>query len=313
MTPVMIRLFGQLDVCWGSGKLPRRIQPRKARELLAYLLLNRGRTHSREALAALFWGDSRTADSMKYLRQALWRLRAVFEPPEVNGTDSIFLIEADSIALNPAADLWLDVSEFERTCDEVLTKPGGAVDSGSVASLQAAARLYRGDLLEGWYQDWCVYERERLKRRYIDLMEVLIAIHEVRGEYEKAISVGEEALRHDPAHENIHRCLIRLYAVKGDRTDALRQYERCVSMLREELNAAPSTETAALYEQIRSNPFHLSGRAVPATAQGMTPEVTQAVAELLSELKRLKFALGEAERSIHKTIRVIEATFGGQE
>ena len=43
--------------------------------LLCYLLLNRGRPHNRERLAAVFWDECPTDVSRKHLSQALWRLR----------------------------------------------------------------------------------------------------------------------------------------------------------------------------------------------------------------------------------------------
>ena len=35
--------------------------------------------------------------------------------------------------------------------------------------------LYRGDLLTGWYQDWCLIERERYQCMFVSLLDKLMA------------------------------------------------------------------------------------------------------------------------------------------
>ena len=50
----------------------------------------------------------------------------------------------------------------------------------------------------------------------------------------------------DPADEAAHRALIRVLSAAGRPAEALRQYQRCVRALREELDVAPSDETESL-------------------------------------------------------------------
>jgi hypothetical protein len=46
---------------------------------------------------------------------------------------------------------------------------------------------------------------------------------------------------------------MRLYYQAGDRTTALRQYERCATAMAKEFNVPPSRETVALYHQVRGD------------------------------------------------------------
>jgi two-component SAPR family response regulator len=113
--------------------------------------------------------------------------------------------------------------------------------------LVEAVQLYRGDLLEGWNLTWCSYERDRFREMYLALLDKLVAHYEANGNYETGIAFSTLALQCDRARERTHRHMMRLQYLSGDRTGALRQYERCVSMLREELEIAPSSETQELY------------------------------------------------------------------
>ena len=139
------------------------------------------------------------------------------------------------------------------------------------AVLDRAVDLYRGDLLEGWYQDWCLFERERLRTMYMMTVEKLLAYHLMHGELDEGFACGERILRHDRAHERTHWRLMRLRYLGGDRTGAMRQYDACVAALREELDVAPSERTTSLYELIRSDDAAVAIAAVPASPSAVRP------------------------------------------
>jgi two-component SAPR family response regulator len=127
--------------------------------------------------------------------------------------------------------LWLDVEVFERAFMLVQRQRGADSTRAHVESLQEAVQLYRGDLLEGWYQDWCLYERERLQNMYLVMLDKLMCHCEAMREFELGLFYGSQILRYDRAHERTHRQLMSLQYLSGDRTAALRQFERCVAAL----------------------------------------------------------------------------------
>jgi DNA-binding SARP family transcriptional activator len=67
---------------------------------------------------------------------------------------------------------------------------------------------------------------------------------------------------------------MRAYYMAGDRTMALRQYERCAAALAEELGVAPSTQTLMLYEQRKTDSgVEEPGTALKETSPAPLPEV----------------------------------------
>ncbi|TKJ30799.1 MAG: hypothetical protein CEE40_03825 [Chloroflexi bacterium B3_Chlor] len=252
MSGLEVRLFGRFTVRCGD-QVVSGLRPRKVQELFAYLLLHRDRPQHREILADLLWKDSPSARSRKCLRQALWRLQAALRGNRGSDGGCVLLVEPDWVQISPGADLWLDVSEFEEALGLVHGVPGHQLGASQVQTLDDAVHLYQGDLLEGWYQDWCVYERERLQQMYLAMLDKLTEYCEAQQQYETGLVYGTRILRHEPARERTHRRLMRLHCLSGDRTAALRQYERCVVALEEELGVRPAGRTTVLYEQIRSD------------------------------------------------------------
>jgi DNA-binding SARP family transcriptional activator len=149
----------------------------------------------------------------------------------------------------------LDVAIFEEAYADARGVPGHGLSSQSVHALKRAVRLYDGDLLANWYVDWCTGPRARLKQIYLILLDKLTQWCEVHGHYEEGLEYGAATLEHDSARERTHRQLMRLHVLAGYRTAALRQYDACTRILREELDVAPAQRTVELYDQIRSDRF----------------------------------------------------------
>ena len=110
-------------------------------------------------------------------------------------------------------------------------------------------------------------------------------------------------LRYDRARERTHRQLMRLLYMSGDRTGALRQYERCVSALREELGVQPDKLTLALYEEIRGN--YLEKYTAPIN-QMMTADAATSLPEVLGRLKELQALLARVQHRVKRDIKTVE-------
>jgi DNA-binding SARP family transcriptional activator len=275
----------------------------KTWEFFCYLLLHPDHPHSREVLAALLWGNSPTAQSKKYLRQALWQLQSYLNPLACPADRRLLLIEPDWVLLNSKSDFWLDVAVFERAFNLAHGIAGRDLDDETASALREAVDLYRGDLLEGWYQDWCLYERERLQNLYIAILEKLMDHCEAHREYETGLGYGERILRSDRSREGTHRRQMRLQYLAGDRTAALRQYQCCAEALEEELGVKPDKSTTLLYEQIRAD--HLGTN--PARAEALPPDAkTDVLSTVLGNLKHLSFILNDIKHQLTQEIQTVE-------
>jgi DNA-binding SARP family transcriptional activator len=310
MPGLHVRLFGkfavQIDSC-----APPNLDARKVQELFCYLLLHRDHTHSREVLAGLLWGESSTAQAKKCLRQTLWQMQTALGLQSTPDRDRVLRIEADWVHVNTRADLWLDIAEFERAFSLVQGQRGEELDDPSVQALRRAVDLYTGDLLEGWYQDWCIYERERLQTIYLALLDKLMAHCETHQEYEAGLAYAARVLRYDRAHEQTHRRLMSLYYLAGDRAAALRQYKRCVAALQEELGVQPARRTTALYERIQADQYD-HGPAQAAGARLPPSQGSVSLHGLIGRLKQRWHTLIDIERQMREDIESLEVAIQNQ-
>lgn len=300
MSEIRFHLFGKFAGHLDAQPL-QGLEARKDQELLSFLLIRRDQHHSREALAALLWGDNSTAASKKYLRQSVWHLQMVFDAAQ-NGGANHLLVEHDWLRINPGNRPWCDVDEFQRACSGTIGIPGKELGPEQASQLKQAVALYHDDLLAGWYQDWVLFERERLQNKFLLLLDKLIAYSELHGEYEHGQTYAAKILRYDPARERTHRELMRLFYLSGDRTSALRQYDYCVAALQRELGVKPERRTIELYEQIRSDHFS------PEVA-GLDQKVPDSPeTDLVGRLKQLHTVLATVQQRIRRDIKAIETS-----
>lgn len=220
----------------------------KAKLLFFYLLLFRDARHSRAILCELFWGNSTDVRSRHSLSTTLWRLRRWLEETHENQT-SFFLIHDDHIGLNAAVPIWLDVWEFEERITRA-KRLGDVKPEQAAAWLNEAVELYQGELLEGYYADWCLAERDRLHQLLLRTLVQLMVHYREQKAYSQAIAVGQRIVAQDPLREEVQRELIRLYAANHEAAEALRQYRRCEAALRDELGIEPMPETRELFRQL---------------------------------------------------------------
>jgi DNA-binding SARP family transcriptional activator len=301
MSALRVCLLGRLSVCRNDHVVPG-FDARKVQELFGYLLLNRGRPQSREALAGVLWGDAPAPQSRRYLRQALWQLQTALDGPVDRMLPRLLKADSEWIEIDPAADLWLDVEAFERAFEAVERVPGRELGVERARVLEEALELYQGELLAGCHRDWCLYERERLRDTYLTMLDKLMGHCETHHEYEAGLAYGARILRHDRASERTHWRMMRLQYLAGDRTAALRQYARCIAALEEELHVRPSRRTQALCEQIRTG----------GVEEEMPPPRKEAPAaalpppDLQAQMQHLLKTLNDIQRSVGRQLRAVE-------
>ena len=223
---VKICLLGTFEVRRGDRALLARDWPRKkAAALLKRLALER-RLLKDQAIEFL-WPEADPASAANNLYKTIHTLRQTLDTHLGQGAaEAIFSFEDGVLSLLPSA--WVDAHEFERLC---------STPEQHAADLEGALALYQGDLLpDDRYEEWTQLPRQALYRYQREARMALSTYRRNARDYTAAIQLLNPLLTYDPADESVHRELMRLYTLAGQRHEALRQYQVCVNALAAEID-----------------------------------------------------------------------------
>jgi DNA-binding SARP family transcriptional activator len=245
-----LKLFGIPQIEYDEGILD--IRRRKSLAILAYIGVA-NRTVSRDFLADLLWPDAEPELARSSLRTALYTLTSSHTVK------------------------WLQVDKFQISLDSTLVETDCTLFSQYISQsrqhrhengdlcetcckwLTNAEALYQGGFLADFsqpdsatFENWQTVQATIFQREYASILQRLVHYyHKQVADFSQAIRYALRWVDLDPLHEPAHRLVMRLYYQSGQRPDALRQYQTCVSLLDTELATPPEDETVMLYEQIR--------------------------------------------------------------
>jgi DNA-binding SARP family transcriptional activator len=209
----------------------RRLEiPEGSKRLLVFVTLNGGRISRRFAAGTLwpFGDDERAAGN---LRSALWRLREA-------GID-VLHANRRMLYLDPEASV--DIRQLSQWATRVID---GSADASDLLTLDLNSEAL--GLLPGWYDEWVIFERERLRQRLLHAMESLARRLISRGLFADAVEMAMTAVGTEPLRESAQRVLIEAHLAEGNFVEARRAYMAYDEMLATELGVSPSVELAEM-------------------------------------------------------------------
>ena len=223
----------------------------KTETLLAKLALHPDKLVSRDVLLDLLWPDSDLALAGQSLNTLVYSLHKLLG--DALGGASPVLHHEGSYRLNLEAGVGVDTWQLER-----LSEAGDAAyrsgDRGRAGILyQRAIQLYQGDLCAA-HDLQAILERERLRTRYLSMLARLADSAFEDADYDGCLSYALRLLASEPAREDAHRLAMRCHVRRGQRAQAMRQYQLCTEILRHEFSADPEPATTALFERVRAEP-----------------------------------------------------------
>jgi DNA-binding SARP family transcriptional activator len=246
MEPLRIHLFGGFLLERGEWALPP-IASRAGRSLFAYLVVNRDRPLQRDLLAGTFWPDLPDSRARRRLSHTLWQIQDVVNTDSSSHLD----VTTDTLAFDASTPYWLDVEEFDRVTSTGSDRADRIEGDGlGAARLRTSVELYRGDFLAGYFDEWVLVEQDLYRQRYLTALRRLVDATKAEGGYDEALSLARRLTHHDPLSEEAHQEVMRLSFLLGRTSDAIEQFERCRSVLEEELGAEPSAPTVEIYQKI---------------------------------------------------------------
>jgi DNA-binding SARP family transcriptional activator len=240
-----IWLLGGLRVKVGDREITGLTRWKRPCSLLAILALAPGHALHREQVQDLLWPQLDACAAANNLHGTLHLLRHVLEPRLVRAGQSSFLVlQSNVLRLRSSAALWIDVEAFELSAT-------AARRSASPSDYEQALELYAGDLLpHDIYLDAIDSHRDALRTRFVVLLQELAALYEQTADAAAAIRTLERLVAFDPADEDASAQLMALFAQRGQRQQALRQYHLLQRALQRDLESRPGLRVEQLRDEI---------------------------------------------------------------
>jgi DNA-binding SARP family transcriptional activator len=203
--------------------------PDGCKRLLGFLALQ-DRPQRRPVIAATLWPDKPDDRASANLRSSLWRM------PQPSGRR---LVRATGATLQLAGHLHVDVRAIEATGWALIRNPNAVADDVDPTPFLL-------ELLPGWYEDWVVFERERLAQLQLHFLEALTHVLVQRRRIAEALDIAVRLVHVDPLREGSQRALLAVHCAERNIGQAHHQYERYRDLIRETFGCDPSPSLRAM-------------------------------------------------------------------
>lgn len=226
----------------------------KAIALLCLFVLKDNDYFSRKKIERLLWPDSNIEAAKYNLRYNLWLIKKNIGNNEHE--DPFLQIDNQFCRINKDYDFKCDIKSIMKF------KPS---KDDSIERLLKLKKLFRGDLLEGYFFNNCdefndiiIYERINFERYKLNILKRLVGLYEINKAYDSAFNIIDKILEIEPYDEEVIIKLMDLYVKNGKRAKAIEYFNNYKFQLGGNLGISPSDELKEKYKEIKYMISHTS-------------------------------------------------------
>ena len=271
---ILISVVGGVSASGPTGdlKIPRSVQ---LYGLLGYLALIRHHQETIDKLAALLWPQKRPADARRSLTQTFASFRR-----------SISTHSPNAVGRNEDR-LWLNEQLVTVDLDAMLAN----IELGEIDDVLLHGLDWDSDILAGLEQinpllrAWIKVERKHWRQKFVTALENCLERFDPPEAATKSAAIALTNI--EPGHEPASCRLIEHHIAVGNRANAVREYQRLNSYLKDQFDISPGREIQSILEQISEPPISV-------------PEAPAAVLPRSKPVRRLQIVVGNFD--LHGTV-----------
>jgi DNA-binding SARP family transcriptional activator len=222
---------------------------RRARDILCFIASRRHRRASKDTIIDTFWGESDFGSVEKNFHPTISHIRKALNSNQPLKQNFLLYRDGD-YQLNPEFSYRIDTEEFDRLVAEGDSARRSREQEAFVSAYEAAAALYRGEFMQGSYDEWAEEQRSYYREQYLRILELLAQTAQKAEDWARSLSLAQGILREDPFREDVHCMVMRAHARQGNRVAVREQYEALRKLLRKELGVEPAAETQRVYREL---------------------------------------------------------------
>jgi len=214
----------------------------KVEELFAYLLYHRGTIVRKGEIIDNLWPECEPKVADNNLHTSVYKLKKTLKE---NGINISVTFSGGGYVMELGPAIGYDVADFES-----FTAKGKALAKDNIGEFEKIVDLYQGDYLEGKDHLWCITERTRLQKYFLDLVKQVARYYINLENYSKAEQLLLRSIGYLPYDEDAYELLLKICSLQGDRPAMIQYYEAIQDILQRELGIEPRPSLKRLYESL---------------------------------------------------------------
>ena len=251
ITDLSIKVLGHTEIYRDPSKpfAPDAWTTRRARDIFCYIATHKHRRVAKDILIEAFWGDEDLETVEKNFHPTISHIRKALnsrQPLKQN-----FIVFRDgSYQLNPEFSYSIDSEEFLNfvAAAEIAKRENDAEQLRK--NLESAYELYRGEFMEGSYEDWAEEQRHFYSEQFSRVLNGLAKASVAEKRWAEALKFANEILTHDPYREDLHRLVMKVLSAQSKPAAVKKHYEDMQDLLKRELGMDPAAETKRLFKEL---------------------------------------------------------------
>ena len=225
---------------------------RRARDILCFIASRSHHRTPKDTIVDTFWRETDLKAVERNFHPTMSHIRKALnsnQPLKQN-----FLVYRDGdYQLNPEFSYRIDTEEFDRLITDGETARRERDFDRCIGCYERAVAVYRGEFMQGSYEDWVDEQRSYYREQYLRMLEALAGVAEKKSDWARAMDLAQRILHEDPFREDIHCMVMRSQAALGNRVAVKEQYETLRGLLQKELGVEPAMQTQKTYHDLVGN------------------------------------------------------------
>ncbi|MFU0826326.1 MAG: Stage 0 sporulation A-like protein [Lachnoclostridium sp.] len=237
-TKLTVNCLGNLEVKGKNGETVQ-FTSSKSSELMAYLILHRGRFVSKWKIIEDIFPGMQPQNAETYLNTTIYKLRKALEP---HGMKSIIISAEESYKID-LTEIYIDMFDFENRILKI--KEFSESNQEEAMNIE---KMYQGEVFGEKDYQWCLPEKERITEIYFSFSKRLVKYFIDSSQLTQALYITKKLINFNNIDEEINCLLMKIYALQKNRDLLTRQFNRYSSVLKKELGIEPDKSVIDLYK-----------------------------------------------------------------
>lgn len=253
LADLTVKVLGPVEIVRDAAKpfAPDAWTTRRARDIFCFIATSKYRRTAKDVLIDTFWRDEDPAVIEKNFHPTISHIRKALNSRQAYKQNFI-LFRDGAYQLNPELAYLIDTEDFELAVAEAEKAKREKDADGLRAALERAHSLYRGEFMQGVYDEWADERRGYYAEQFLRVVAALAKLHFSERKVAAAQKFAQELIALDPYREDMHRLVMRILASQGKPAAVKKHFENLTALLNSELGIEPSPETRRVFSELMS-------------------------------------------------------------